>query len=123
MPDLAVIQETAADGSRVLALCGELDLHGALVLEAALASTVGRHRRVVLDCSDVTFIDSTGLGTILGAVRALSRLGGGLAIACDNPTVLRVLTLTGVRGVIPVTPTRGAALNAVHTQLFEPPML
>lgn len=122
MPELAVNQETAADGSRVLALRGELDLHGAAQLEPVLASTVGRHRRVVLDCTELTFIDSTGLGTILGALRALTRHGGGMAIACDNPTVLRVLTLTGVGGVIPVSPTRGAALVSVHSQVFEPPV-
>lgn len=121
MPDLVVTQETTADGSRVIALSGELDMPGIALLGPALAESLGPRARVVLDCTDLTWIDSSGLGTILGAQQALSRDGGGMAIACRNPTVLRVFDLAAIARVIPVAPTRAAALARVQTEVFEPP--
>ncbi len=68
-------------------------------------------REVVLDLGDVTFVDSTALGTLVGAARRL-RAGRWLAIACGDPHVVRTLELTGIDRVVRVFPTVAAAFAA-----------
>src|SRR5256885_15901603 len=71
-------------------------------------------RRLVLDLSDVTFIDSTAIGVIAGAVEKLDEAGGGaLAIVCTHEKVMQIFEITGLDSVITVHPSREEALAAL----------
>lgn len=69
-------------------------------LNAALKES--RTRNLLLDFSAVDFIDSSGLGVILGRFRQLAPLGGKVAIAGANPQIYRLLTAAGLHKVIDV---------------------
>jgi anti-sigma B factor antagonist len=114
MPDLAFAEETVDGGVHVIRLRGELDLAGARIFEPVLMSAAEQEEAVVLDCGELTFIDSTGMGLILSALRVLGRHGGSLAIACRNPTVLRLFAVTRMDETIPIAPTREGALEAAR---------
>jgi len=83
---------------------------------------------VVADLSAVTFLDSTGISTLLRAHNALTAQGGWLALTGADQTVLRVLDLTGVDTVIPTnpprpkprTPDRGTRDRATPVSLVRP---
>lgn len=83
-------------GERALELFGELDLATAATLEGELqaAEASGAHT-VVLDLSGLTFMDSTGLRTILVAERRLTGAGRRLCLVRGPRAVDRVFTLTG----------------------------
>jgi anti-sigma B factor antagonist len=81
-------------GVQVVSAEGELDLHTAPQLDEALRST--SRPRVVLDVTDVPFLDSTALGVIVAAQKRMQAEGGQLVVAAGNPTVLRVLSITGL---------------------------
>lgn len=111
-PNLDVQVERPASATRVLVLRGELDL-----------ATVGRLREalgpltedpgvelIVVDLVEVTFIDSTGLMTLLNALRRLVRRGARLVLACSNPTVLRLFEATRTDATFEIVPTREQAL-------------
>jgi anti-sigma B factor antagonist len=115
MPDLSVVEETVDGGVHVINLRGELDLAGARVFEPVLMSAAERDDALVLDCAELTFIDSTGMGLILSALRVLGKHGGSLAIACRNPTVLRLFAVTRIDETIPIAPTREGALEAARS--------
>jgi anti-sigma B factor antagonist len=115
MPDLSFDEENAGGGVRVIRLRGELDLAGARVFEPVLMTAAECETAIVLDCAELTFIDSTGMGLILSALRVLGRHGGSLAIACRNPTVLRLFAVTRMDETIPIAPTREGALEAART--------
>jgi anti-sigma B factor antagonist len=68
---------------------------------------------VVVDLSAVTFMDSTGLGVLLNALRALGPRRGRLALVCPNERVLRPFQVTGLASLMPIFPTLEAALRAV----------
>jgi anti-sigma B factor antagonist len=114
MPDLAVVEENLDGGVHVIGLRGELDLAGARVFEPLLMSAAEHDTAIVLDCAELTFIDSTGMGLLLSALRVLGRHGGSLAIACRNPTVLRLFAMTHIDQTIPIAPTREGALRAAR---------
>jgi anti-sigma B factor antagonist len=74
---------------------GEIDLatQGALrqVLEELIAT--GR-AHLVVDLADTTFLDSTGLGALIGARRRTHAMNGSFAIICDNPRMRRLFEMT-----------------------------
>jgi anti-anti-sigma factor len=92
---LAVTVSQEAD-ERALELFGELDLATAATLEDELKSAeASGAQAIVLDLSGLTFMDSTGLRTILDADRRLRRIGRRLCLVRGPRSVDRVFTLTG----------------------------
>ena len=70
---------------------------------------------VVLDLSNVNYITSRGLGTIVGAYTVLKRRGGNLVLAGANEEVLRSLAITRLDKVLTLVPSRAAALKSLRT--------
>jgi anti-sigma B factor antagonist len=68
---------------------------------------------VVVDLSGVTFMDSTGLGVLLNALRALGTRQGRLVLVCPNERVLRPFQVTGLVDKMPIFPSREAALGGL----------
>ncbi|MGI5840022.1 MAG: STAS domain-containing protein [bacterium] len=92
---------------------GELDMQAAPGFRAAIDTAVDSHRakRLLLDFRKVSFIDSSGLGVILGRYKKLAQSGGRIAIAGAKPQVRRVLELSGVMRIIDVFETEAKALQ------------
>jgi anti-sigma B factor antagonist len=96
-------------GCAVVVASGEIDLHTAPGLRRALAVAVTMSGRVVVDLTDVSFMDSTGLAVVL---RARGR-GGRPSVSLVHPPRMlrRVLHLTGLSDVLPVYRTRQNAID------------
>ena len=108
------IERRSADGrTQVIARRGELDVGTVNRFGAALGEAVqGRQGAVVVaDLTQLTFMDSSGLAAMLGALRELSRVGGRLVVACANPTVLRVFQITRTDATFEIHPTVEQALE------------
>jgi anti-sigma B factor antagonist len=97
-------------GVQVVSVEGELDLHTASQLGEALEST--ESARVVLDLTDAPFIDSTALGLIVDVSKRMARQDRKLLVVAGNPTVARVLQLTGLDQTLAVRPVLAEALEA-----------
>ncbi len=96
----------------MLAFEGELDLESAPRFKKELERPSGPDcRKVVLDLSQVTFIDSTSLGVLVGVNYERRLLAGeGLVLAGLRPSVLKVLEVTGLVGSFDITPDVESAL-------------
>jgi len=85
----------AGDGIAALSVAGEADLYTAPELRAALASAIDEGARgVVVDLSKTTFLDSTTLGVLMGAVRRLRASGGEIAIVCRDQRINKIFEIT-----------------------------
>jgi anti-sigma B factor antagonist len=113
-PKFTVECEDVDDRTRILTATGEVHVSTAPELAEQLnaALTAGRSR-IVLDFTGVEFIDSTGLSVLLNALRRVTRAGGGMAIVCSNPTVLRLFEVTKLDGTFDICATRGEAIAHV----------
>ena len=60
------------------------------------------NNRVIFDLSAVPFVDSAGLGALIGGVRRLRALGGEAVVCCARPSVARVLDMVGLGRVVAV---------------------
>jgi len=86
----------------LLRLDGELDMHTASILRQAIDSEIEKRgiRTVILNLQDVQFVDSSGLGVILGRYKKLLPLGGKLKITNVPPHIYKIMELSGLPKII-----------------------
>ena len=95
----------------VVTVTGEIDLATQGQLRAQLNDlVVGGLVDLVLDLSAVTFVDSTGLGALIGTRRRVHAFHGSLALVIPNEAVMKVFTITGLEKVFAIHATLDAAL-------------
>ena len=107
--------EIEVDDSNGFTLCrpmGELDAYTVTSFREALGE-LATHPRVVIDLSEVPFMDSAGLGALIGGIRRAREHGGEVAVACSRPTLTRLLHTTGFDRIVPVTVTLEDAVAAL----------
>src|SRR3954468_2630543 len=91
------VQCAARDGGVVVAASGEIDLSSSPDLRAALRSSEAQAPVVVLDLRAVTFMDSSGLGVIVGQNKRAREDGFRFAVAVSGaPEVERILQISGL---------------------------
>jgi anti-sigma B factor antagonist len=99
---------SVAEGRTVVHVRGDVDIATAPRLRGALRDGQdrrrlhGTHAPVVVDLSDVNFIDASGLGALLSGVRQARRLGSDLVLRNPSPRTLRVLEVTRLRDVLAI---------------------
>jgi anti-sigma B factor antagonist len=104
-------------GTVVLTVGGDVDLHVAGEFKSRLTETVdGGASMLVLDLSSVTFVDSMGLGVLLGGKQRLAAQGGELHLVVPGPEVRRILEITRLDQILPLHETLPDALAAVGYQ-------
>lgn len=108
------VEHDPVEGALLVTASGELDLAAAPRLATVLSiATAGAEPCVVLDLTDVDFIDSTALGAIMHASTEAEAVGKQmLVVALDGP-VRRLLEITNLTGRFRVYPSREDALAAV----------
>lgn len=88
-------------GAALVAVFGELDATVAGDLRTALGALIDEgHAVVTIDGAGMTFLDSSGLGAIVGAARRLGELGGELHLRSLSASARRVLLITGVDRIV-----------------------
>ena len=108
------VEHDPVEGALLVSASGELDVAAAPRLATVLSiATAGAEPCVVLDLTDVDFIDSTALGAIMHASTEIEAMGKQmLVVALDGP-VRRLLEITNLTGRFRVYQSRGDALAAV----------
>ncbi|WP_283138037.1 STAS domain-containing protein [Rhizohabitans arisaemae] len=79
---------------------GEIDLLGAQALRKAMADEPARH--VIVDLSQVTFCDASGLGALVAARKRLLAEGGSIQVVGANTHIRRLFEITGLDRVFPL---------------------
>ncbi|MFI8856026.1 STAS domain-containing protein [Streptomyces prasinus] len=104
------VATTTTDGIRVLHPTGEIDHHTCERLRQALNELTADRPRVVVDMSRVTFMDSSGINTLIAAYKHVTAADGWIRIAAPTVPVLRVLQLVRLDGLITCYPDLDQAL-------------
>lgn len=93
------------DGKVVVRILGEVDLASAPVLREALIELIDGQGNlfVQLDLENMSFIDSTGIGVLIRALRSVRQKGGDLTLANCRPSTLRILEIAGLTAIFGLT--------------------
>ena len=95
----------------MIELEGEFDLYAAPEFKAHLTDAIdGGNSGVVVDLSEVTYLDSTMLAMLVGGMKRLRADEGQLSVVCTDKNLLGVFEVTGLDRTFPVYETRGEAL-------------
>jgi anti-sigma B factor antagonist len=98
-------------GWTVVNVYGELDVATAPELREQLIRLVSDGRtRLVLDLDGIDFLDSTGLGTVVSALKRARTHGGDLRLVCTQTRITRLFEITGLDKAVPLLPTLDAAV-------------
>ncbi len=108
------IDHVTPEGGDPYALCrpeGELDAYTVGQFREALTG-LADEPRLLIELSDVPFMDSAGLGALIGGIRRARENENKVVVACSRPTLTRLLHTTGFDRIVPVTETIDEAVTA-----------
>lgn len=117
---LLEIQVEPGDGYTVCRPIGELDAFTVSQFRQSLAELASQPR-LLIDMSSVPFVDSAGLGALIGGIRRTRELGGEVAVACNRPTLTRLLRTTGFDRIVTVAETVDEAAASLASATLESP--
>lgn len=110
--DLSVTSREQGDRT-VVEVSGEIDVYTAPVLRERLNDLVGEgHHHLVVDMEKVDFLDSTGLGVLVGGLKRVRSHDGSLHLVCTQEKILKVFRITGLTKVFPIHDSVDAAVAA-----------
>jgi anti-sigma B factor antagonist len=109
--DLSLSTRTVEERS-VLDVVGEVDVYSAPSLRDRVADLLdATEPNLIVNLSGVTFLDSTGIGTLVASLNHAVQLGGTLTVACDHERILKLFRITGLDAVFTIFPSVEAAVG------------
>jgi anti-sigma B factor antagonist len=107
------VTESARNPLTVVSVDGELDVGNAPELRTRLDEAADQATDLlIVDLLDVTFMDSTALGVLIGAAKRCEQRGVEQRLVLREPRILKVFEITGLRDVFSIHPTVAAATAA-----------
>jgi len=102
-----------SDGVMTLTLIGEVDHHSAVSVRSAIDAKIYelRPKSVVMDLSSIDFMDSSGLGLIMGRYALMQKLGGDFWVQNPAERALKIFELAGLGRIIKIKNEEGAEKN------------
>ncbi|MBF4163258.1 anti-sigma factor antagonist [Nocardioides acrostichi] len=101
------------DGTMVVAVGGEIDVYTAPKLRDKITELVAAGTYdLVIDMESVEFLDSTGLGVLVGGLKKVRAHDGSLSLVCTQDRLLKIFRITGLAKVFVIHETADAALAA-----------
>jgi len=107
------IELDEGDGYTVCRPVGELDAYTVGQFREALGELASKPK-LLIDMSEVPFVDSAGLGALIGGIRRAREVGGDVAVCCNRPTLVRLLHTTGFDRIVTVADTLAEAARSLH---------
>jgi anti-sigma B factor antagonist len=112
--DLTLNEYSAAPGRTVVQVSGEIDVYTAPRLRETLVSLVdGGNYNLIIDMEGVQFLDSTGLGVLVGGLKRVRAHDGEIDLVCTQGRIIRILRITGLNKVFSIHGTVADALAPV----------
>jgi stage II sporulation protein AA (anti-sigma F factor antagonist) len=103
----------------VVRLFGELDHHSASTVRQTIEAELdkGIYTHLVLNLADLDFMDSSGLGVILGRYKKVTQLGGKMILCSIRPSLYRLLEMSGLFKILPIYGDEQSAVSACGVAL------
>jgi len=98
------IQVAEGSGYTLCRPVGELDAYTVGQFRESLGELASKPK-LLIDMSQVPFVDSAGLGALIGGIRRAREGGGNVAVCCNRPTLVRLLHTTGFDRIVTVAET------------------
>jgi len=102
------------DGVAVIALGGEVDVYTSPRLKQEMVDLLNKGTtRLIIDLSAVDYLDSTGLGVLIGGLKRAREREGDLRLICNNLRILRIFEITGLTKIFDIHSSEAEALGGL----------
>jgi anti-sigma B factor antagonist len=108
-------------GYTIVTAAGEIDIASVTRLRERLFEVAAHGRPLVADLDRVNFLDSAGIGALIGAAKRATASGGSLHVVCTRPQIRQLFRLTGLDRQLPPARTLDEALHALEAARATPP--
>ncbi len=110
--DLTLRTRESADRT-IVAVGGEIDVYTAPKLRDKISELVGEgHHQLLIDMEGVDFLDSTGLGVLVGGLKKVRAHDGSMELICSQDRLLKIFRITGLAKVFTIHDSEADALSA-----------
>lgn len=100
----------------IVKISGEIDHHACEILRNQVDNTLekmgGKH--IIFDMNNVSFMDSSGIGVVIGRYKLAQKLGGKMCMISSNKTVDKMLKFSAISKIIPVVPNVEDGINLLE---------
>ena len=108
------IDVSEKNGVVLLKLNGEVDVYTAPKLKSRLVDLVDQGKfKIVVDLEEVDFMDSSGLGVLVGGLKRVRSHEGAIALICTQENILKIFRITGLVKVFPIFENQDQAVQSV----------
>lgn len=108
------IEVEEKNGAVLLKLNGEVDVYTAPKLKGRLVDLVDQGKfKIVVDLEEVDFMDSSGLGVLVGGLKRVRSHEGAIALVCTQENILKIFRITGLVKVFPIFENQDQAVQSV----------
>lgn len=107
------VRETQGD-TFVVDLNGEIDVYTSPKVKDAIGDLIDKgHYNLVINLEKVRYIDSTGLGVLIGGLKRVREHGGTVNLVCTNPQIKKIFDITGLVKIFGIYDDEDAAMKAL----------
>jgi len=101
------------DGHTLVSVGGEIDVYTAPKLRDQISELVNANKTsLIIDLEAVDFLDSTGLGVLVGGLKKVRAQEGSMTLICSQDRLLKIFRITGLAKVFTIHPDEATALSA-----------
>jgi anti-sigma B factor antagonist len=110
--NLRVETRSPSEGVAVIALSGEADVYTSPRIKQEIVDLLNNGTtKLVVDLTSVEYLDSTGLGVLIGGLKRARERDGDLKLICDNLRILRIFEITGLTKIFDIYRSEAEALE------------
>jgi anti-sigma B factor antagonist len=112
--DIKVNVREAQGDSYVVDLNGEIDVYTSPKVKDAIGDLIDKgHYNLIINLEKVRYIDSTGLGVLIGGLKRVREHGGTVNLVCTNPQIKKIFDITGLVKIFGIYDDEDAAMKAL----------
>ena len=108
-----MLKFTLRSRTLIVSAAGDIDQHNAVSLREQIDLRISHEnvKRLIFDFSNLDFMDSSGIGIIIGRYKLMNALGGSVAVVASKPTLRKLLELSGIKRIVDICDSLSDALN------------
>jgi anti-sigma B factor antagonist len=112
--DIKVHVRQSEGDAYVVELAGEIDVYTSPKVKDAITELIDQgHYNLVINLEKVRYIDSTGLGVLIGGLKRVREHGGSVSLVCTNPQIKKIFDITGLVKIFGIFDTEPNAMKAL----------
>jgi anti-sigma B factor antagonist len=112
--DIKVQVRESDDDAYVVELSGEIDVYTSPKVKDAISELIDQgHYNLIINLEKVRYIDSTGLGVLIGGLKRVREHGGSVSLVCTNPQIKKIFDITGLVKIFGIFETENDAKKAL----------